>query len=138
MRPIPFLAAAVILAACGNASSPSGAQSNASGDRFAGFEGQTRAWRDAILAGHRLCAGKSGDMACQAFEVTCKGERAVTPAEREKGVVAKIVAAMTFEAKGLGPDDLKPGSAFAEFVRTGETWTRAETDPVNLSTCAGA
>jgi hypothetical protein len=139
LRPTPILTAAFLslaalsLSACGK---PTGAASSAGGDRFAGLDAEIKTWREGILASHKICAGKTGDMACQDFEVACKAERTITPAESKKGVAAKLVAAMTFNGKGTSPTDLKPGSAFAEFSRTGAVWTRSEAGPVNLSTCA--
>lgn len=139
MRPTPILTAALLslaamgLSACGK---PATTASSAGGDRYAGLDAEIRTWRESILASHKICAGKTGDMACQDFEVACKAERAITGAETGKGVTAKIVAAMTFNGKGASPTDLKPGSAFAEFSRAGGVWTRTEAGPVNLSTCA--
>jgi hypothetical protein len=128
-----LVAAALSLTACGKSETST---AGATGDRFAGLDTEIKTWREDIVANHVLCTGKTGDMACQQFGVACKAERTITPEETQKGVAAKIVAAMTFNGKGASATDIKPGSAFAEFARTGTTWTRTETGPVNLSSCA--
>jgi hypothetical protein len=131
---VPLFLATLALAACGERPAASG-QSNED-PRFAGLEQQIAAWRPEIEKTNAACA-KDGGKGCQDFQVACKAEREITAAEQARGVTAKLVAAMTFNSQGATPEDLKPGSAFAEFTRAGETWTRVETPPVNLATCAG-
>lgn len=129
-------AAILSLAVLGACSSGGDAASSGSGEdpRFAGLDQQILAWRTDIEASNPACATKTDGTGCESFQVTCKAERTITPEEQAKGVTAKLVAAMTFTGKGV---DGKPGSAFAEFAKAGETWTRTETSSVNLSTCAG-
>ncbi len=130
-RSVSLLALACIsLVACsgGDGAAPSAG----GGDKFAGLDAQIETWRNDIRQTHNLCAGKT----CQDFQVTCKGERELTPDDAAKGVTARIVSAMTFNAQGEAEGDLKPGSSFVEFTKTGDAWTRAETAPVNLTTCA--
>lgn len=121
------------LVACGQ--SPAGSAASNGDARFAGLDAQIAAWRPEIEKNNAACSKAPG--ACQDFQVACKAEREITPAEQAQGVTAKLVAAMTFNSQGATPDDLKPGSAFAEFAKTGETWTRVEAQPVNLQSCAG-
>jgi hypothetical protein len=128
--PLASLAAFALLAGCGGGEPESGS----SGDpRFAGLDQQILAWRTDIEATSDLCREKTDGAGCEGFQVTCKAERTITPEEKAKGVGARIVAAMTYTGKADG----RPGSSFAEFTRTGETWTRAETGTVNLTTCVG-
>ncbi len=123
---LPFL----LLCACSGGSD----QPEPGADRFAGLDQEILAWRTEIEAENAACANKVDGAGCESFQVTCKGERTITPEEQAKGVSAKIVAAMTFTGKGA---EGKPGSAFAEFAKTGGTWTRSETGSVNLTSCAG-
>jgi hypothetical protein len=136
IRPLRLAAlafAALALAAC----SPGGGATKSGEDaRFAGLDAQILAWRADIETSSPLCAAKVKGKGCEAFEVACKAERTITPQEQARGVNAKLVAAMTFAATTPDGAGGKPGSAFAEFSKTGETWTRTETAPVNLSTCA--
>ncbi len=125
--------AALALAAC---SPGQGSTQPEEDPRFVGLEAQILAWRNDIEKTSPLCAAKVKGKGCEAFEVGCKGERVITPEEQARGVTAKIVTAMTFAARSSDGASGKPGSAFAEFTRTGDAWTRAETAPVNLSTCA--
>lgn len=126
--------ATFVLAACGQSPAGSAASSNED-PRFAGLDAQIAAWRPEIEKSNAACAKAEGT-GCQDFQVACKAEREITPAEQAKGVTAKLVAAMTFNSQGATPDDLKPGSAFAEFAKAGDAWTRVEAQPVNLQTCA--
>lgn len=120
------------LAAC----SPGSGRQDVQGDRFAGLDGAIRAWRADLLASHPACGDKSQGKGCQDFEVGCKGELAPTPADRAEGVTARVVTAMTFNGWDPGRGGYSPASAFAEFRRTGEGWSRRETAPVNLASCA--
>ena len=97
---------------------------------------QIVAWRGAIEAEHPACKTKIEGKGCEGFEVTCKGARDLTAADQAKGVTARIVSSMRFAARMPDGSTGKAGSAFAEFTKAGDAWTRAETAPVNPSTCA--
>jgi hypothetical protein len=120
--------ALLALAACSKPAEPAA-------DKFADFEPQIVAWRDAIEAESPLCKAKQDGKGCQDFAVACKRERELTAEDQARGVTAKLVAAMNFNARG--PDG-RPGSAVAEFTKTGKGWTRAETMAVNMATCEAA
>lgn len=126
MRPILSLLIALALAAC----APGGTSKPEEDPRFAGLEAEILNWRADLEKTDPVCKSGGG---CQDYEVACKGERPLTPQDQAKGVTAKVVAAMTFNPKSAGG---RPGSASAEFTRTQGGWTRSETNPVNLSTCA--
>lgn len=132
--PATLVLSTLALAACGQ--SPAGRAASNEDARFAGLDAQIAAWRPDIEKNNAACAPAEGG-GCQDFQVTCKAEREISPDERARGVTAKLVAAMTFNSQGATPDDLKPGSAFAEFTKTGDSWTRVEAQPVNLQSCAG-
>ena len=126
------LTVTLLLAACSEQTG-SGATSGED-PRFAGLDQEILAWRTDLEATSPACANKVDGAGCESFQVTCKAERTITPEDQAKGVTAKLVAAMTFTGKGA---EGRPGSAFAEFSKAGEAWTRKETASVNLSTCAG-
>ena len=123
---------AFALSACGQG----GAASGAGGDPYAGVDAEIRAWRAAIESENPLCAAKVEGQGCEAFEVACKGARELTPADRAAGVSARLVAAMIFQGREPDGSTSRPGSAFATFTKADGTWTRTESEPVNLSTCA--
>ena len=123
--------ASLTLAACGGSETASSSGA-AGGDKFAGLDAEIQTWRNDIRQSHKLCTGTT----CQDFQITCKGERELAADDAAKGITARIVSAMTFNAVGEAEGDLKPGSSFVEFIKTGDAWTREETKPVNLSTCA--
>ncbi len=125
---------ATTLAACGQ----SAENAAAAGDKYAGLDAEIRTWRESLLTSAQACAKAPADKACQNFAVACKGELSPAPEEAAKGVMAKIVVAMTYDGWEPATSEFKPGSAFARFSRTSEGWTRAETTPVNLSTCAAS
>jgi hypothetical protein len=106
----------------------------------AGLEAQVEAqiltWRGDLLKTTPVCAKAPADKACQAFEVACKGKLPVSPADAAKGVTDEVVVAMTYNAWNKAQEEFKPASAFAKFSKAGGAWTRTETAPVNLSTCA--
>lgn len=128
---LPILAA-LALTAC----SPGAAPKSDEDPRFAGLEAQILSWKNDIETGAPLCAAKVDGHGCETFEVACKAERTITAPEQQRGVTAKLVAAMTFATRNPDGSNGKPGSAFAEFSKAGETWTRTEAPAVNLSTCA--
>lgn len=125
----PALAAALcglLLAGC---SQPAAQDA---GDPAAGLDREILAWRTDLEASHSTCAAKIEGKGCDSFEVTCKAMQAIDDAEKARGVTSQIVASMTFNGRGEG----KPGSAFALFSKADGKWTRAESPPVNMSTCA--
>lgn len=131
IRPLSA-AALLLLVACGESPAP-----QASADPYAGLTPEIQAWRTQLEAAHAACADKVEGKGCEAFEVTCKGAKDLSAADRAGGTSAKVVVAMVFQGRG-GAGGGKPGSAFAEFAKTGGQWTRTESPPVNLTTCAPA
>jgi hypothetical protein len=123
--------AALTLAACGQAG---GGQ--ASGDPYAGLDTQILEWRKAIEATHSACAAKVDGKGCQDFQVMCKAAQEITPDESARGVTAQVAAAMTFAGRNPDGSTGKSGSAFAVFSKTAQGWTREESKPVNMQTCA--
>ena len=130
MRTPAFFACLFLLAACGSkdASDPN--------DPYSGLDPQIVAWRGAIEAEHPTCKTKIEGKGCEGFEVTCKGARDLTSEDRAKGVTARVVSSMRFSGRMPDGSSGKPGSAFAEFTKAGGQWTRAETAPVNPTSCA--
>ena len=133
-RAAPVLLALLMLGACSGSQQP-GAPGD---DKFAGLDGEITAWRADLLKTTKACAEAPSGKACEIFEVACKGELPITSAETAKGVTAKVVVAMTFNGWEPRTEEFKPTSAFARFARGKSGWTRSETAPVNLSTCAAA
>lgn len=125
--------AALALTGCGKSGSTA-----ASGDPYAGLDTGFASWRTEIEATHPGCKVKVKKKGCEAFQITCKAQQEITPAEAASGITAQIVAAMTFMGKGADGSSDNPGSSFAVFSKARGTWTRVETSPVNLSTCAPA
>lgn len=125
--------AALALAGCGKTGSTS-----TSGDPYAGLDTEFASWRTEIEATHPGCKFKVDKKGCQGFEITCKAQQEITPDEAARGITAQIVAAMTFMGKGTDGSSDNPGSSFAVFSKAKGAWTRVETSPVNLSTCAPA
>ena len=93
-------------------------------------------WHADLEATHPVCANKVEGKGCEGFEVTCKGLKDPEAGDQAKGVTARVVAAMRFNARMEDGSTGKPGSAFADFVKTDGQWTRAEAQPVNPTTCA--
>jgi hypothetical protein len=131
LRTPAFLACLFLLAACG--SSETGSDSS---DPYSGLDPQIVAWRGAIEAAHPACKTKIEGKGCEGFEVTCKGARELTAADQSTGVTARVVSSMRFAARMPDGSTGKAGSAFAEFTKAGGEWKRAETAPVNPTTCA--
>lgn len=132
IRPV---AAASVLAVLLSACSQGGAKSDSS-DPYAGLDSQIGTWRTAIEATHPACATKVEGKGCENFQVMCKGAQDIAPGDAAKGVTAQVIAAMTFSGRNPDGSSGKSGSSFARFSKTGDTWTRAEAMPVNLTTCA--
>jgi len=124
--------AALLLTAC----SQGGGGKPASNDPYSGLDTQILAWRTAIEADHPACASKVEGKGCQDFQVMCKAMQEISPDEAAKGVKAKVIAAMTFAGRNPDGSTGKSGSSFAAFSKTADTWTRTESKPVNMSTCA--
>lgn len=120
-------AAALALAGCQKA------QTAAAQDKYAGLEDQILAWRAGIVKTDKACAAQAE--ACSGFEVGCKGERTITPAEAARGVTAKVVVAMSWNAVDPKDGDTDPVSAVKLFEKAGGVWTSQTVAPVNLSTC---
>ena len=128
---IPTLAAA-LLAGCG-AQTP---KAEAGGDaRFAGLDQAIRVWRADIVKTQAACKGAAAQPGCRGFEVACKVEREIAPEEQAKGVSAKVVAGMSWEAWSAAHGEALPVSGFAEFTRTGATWSRSAPLKGDLTTC---
>ena len=130
MRTPALFACLLLVVACspGGASDPS--------DPYSGLDPQIVAWRGAIEAEHPACKTKIEGKGCEGFEVTCKGLKDPAPTDQAKGVTTRIISSMRFSARMPDGSTGKAGSAFVEFTKAGGAWTRAETAPVNPTTCA--
>jgi hypothetical protein len=127
------LAALLILGGCSQGGQAGG---GAPADKFAGLDSQILTWRKEIIATDPLCKATAEDQKCQSFEVACKAERTVTPADQAKGVSAQVVVMMTwngFDQKFKHPQS---GTLAAQFTKAGAGWTRAPHGPVYMQTCA--
>ena len=125
--------AGLALTGCDKPGSPA-----AAGDPYAGLDAGFVSWRAEIEATHPGCKIKVDKKGCEGFQITCKAQQEITAAEAASGITAQIVAAMTFLGKGPDGSSNNPGSSFAVFSKARGAWTRVETSPVNLSTCAPA
>ena len=130
MRPAAALAALLMLGAC------SQAEKSVGGDKFAGLDKEILSWRQEILKSDKLCQSQAAGQKCEAFEVTCKAERTITPDESAKGVAAKVVAALNWNGFDQKFKQAQRGQAAALFTNTKGAWTRIEHTSVNPSTCA--
>jgi hypothetical protein len=130
-----ILAASLLSLAYLSACAPK-ASETAPDDRYAGLGAQILAWHTALEAGHPACAIKVANRGCESFEVTCKAAQEITTDEAAQGVTAQLVAAMTFNGRNADGSSGKPGSAFALFSKARGAWTRAEANPVNMTSCA--
>lgn len=122
-----------MLSACG---SGDGGPAAGSSDPNAGFDAQIPAWRTEIENTNAACATKNNGKGCEAFEVTCKGAMPLTPEDTARGVTAKVVAAMRFASTSADGSTGKSAMAYAEFTKVDGQWTRADTAPLNPTTCA--
>lgn len=129
--PVAALAAVLILGGCDKAAPAGGASS----DKFAGLDGAELNWRKEIIASDPLCKSTVEDQKCSGFEVACKAERTITPAEQAKGVTAKVVVMMTWN--GFDPKFNHPQSSTrAElFSKTAAGWTHSPHGTVYMQTC---
>ena len=130
MRRVLILVAAAALSAC----SP---KAPADEGQYGGLEPAILAWHKQISTTQAACLAKDGK-GCQGFSVGCKGARILTSADQARGVTAKLVVAMSWEGWDTGRGEYRSQSGFSEFSKIDGTWQRADTNPVNLSTCAGA
>jgi hypothetical protein len=126
------LAALLILGGC----SQGGQTGGGAADKFAGLDGAILTWRQDIIAADPLCKATAEDQKCQSFEVACKAERTVTPADQAKGITVRVVTMITWN--GFDPKFNHPqsGTRAAEFTKTASGWTRAPHGPVYMQTCA--
>lgn len=102
---------------------------------YAGLDEAIRAWKTDVSAADPSCRHAPAGAKCEAFEVSCKAQRVITPEDQGHGVTAKLVAHMTwsgYDERGVA----QPDSAAALFTRANGAWTRIETEPVNPETCA--
>ena len=131
MRRVAAAAALSILGACGQ-TSPTGGPSP---DKYAGLDGEILNWRKEILAADPLCTSTVADQRCQSFEVACKAERPVTPADQAKGITVRVVTMITWN--GFDPKFQHPqsGTQAAEFTKAASHWTRVRHGPVYMQTC---
>jgi hypothetical protein len=129
--PAAALAALLILGGCDKAATTTGAPA----DKFAGLDAAELSWRKDIIATDPLCKATAEDQKCSGFEVACKAERTVTPAEQAKGVTAKVVVMMTWN--GFDPKFNHPqsGTRAELFTKTGKDWTRSPHGAVYMQTC---
>ena len=118
------------------ACSPGGKTADATADRFAGLDGEILKWRTEIVAGDPLCKSQVAGQKCDGFEVACKAERDITPAEQGKGVTAKLVASINFNGWDPRFKSAQISSSTAVFSKSAAGWTHAPHKPVNLTTCA--
>ena len=109
---------------------------NATPAKFAGLDAEELKWRNDIIADDPLCKQTAADQRCQGFDVSCKAERTVTADDAAKGIVARVVASITFEGFDPKFSHGQSGSRAAEFVKSGTGWTRNDHKPVNMGSCA--
>jgi hypothetical protein len=130
--------AALMTSAALGACSPSGSDSAGGGEqgKFAGIDQQIQQWRKDIMASDALCHSQAEGEKCAGFEVACKAEREVTPADQAAGVTAHVVAAMTWNGFDDKFKHAQSGMRAVEFTKGKTGWTRADHKPVNPSTCA--
>ena len=122
------LLAALTLGGCQKSAS-------SSSDPYAGLDVAIADWRGEIVKSPACAKTPAGGKGCQTFEVGCKVEAPMTA--KDKGVTAKIVAAMSWGTWNPARGDYDPASGAATFAKTGGKWVRHDmTGPVNLSTCA--
>lgn len=113
-----------------------GSAGGAAGDKNAGLDGAIRTWHASIKENDALCVNKPEAQSCNSFEVSCKGERPLDPADQAKGVTTKVVAAMRWQAWHPERAEYRPASGVAEFTKVDGEWRRVDVGPVNLATCA--
>ena len=125
------LAALMILGGCGPAGKGGGPSA-----QFAGLDGEILKWRGEIIARDPLCRSKVEGQTCVDFEVACKAQRTVTPADQAKGVTGRVVAAISWNGFDDKFKQAQRGAKSAEFANSASGWTRTDHAPVSMSTCA--
>lgn len=125
------LAALMILGGCGPAGKGGGPSA-----QFAGLDGEILKWRGEIIARDPLCRSKVEGQTCVDFEVACKAQRTVTPADQAKGVTGRVVAAISWNGFDDKFKQAQRGAKSAEFAKSASGWTRTDHAPVSMSTCA--
>lgn len=128
--PAAALAALLILGGCSPAE-----KAGAPADKFAGLDGQELTWRKEIIATDPLCKAAAEDQKCSGFEVACKAERTVTPAEQAQGTTARVVVMMTWNGFDSKFNHPQSGTSTALFTKTAQGWTRAPHGAVYMQTC---
>ena len=124
-----LVAGLLILGGC------SGGKSAAPNDPYAGLDDAIRTWKTEVAASDPSCVRAPAGAKCEMFEVSCKAQRTITPADQAKGITAKLVADMSwsgFADKGAPA----PHSAAALFQKANGAWTRTPNKGVNPDTCA--
>ena len=132
-------AAVVALMILGAGLSGCGQGGHASGgapDPFAGLDGEILKWRTDIIGTDPLCRSQVEGQKCESFEVVCKAQRTITPAEQAAGMTAKVVAALNWNGFDPKLKQAQSGLRAALFSKSGGAWTRREHAPVNPTTCA--
>ncbi|HEX5379789.1 MAG TPA: hypothetical protein VFW47_14530 [Phenylobacterium sp.] len=121
--------AALALAGCQQKTAADAADPNA------GLSKAILAWRGDIARTPACSVKVPEGKACQTFEVDCKVEAPLGP--QDKGVTAKVVAAMSWSEWNPIRGAYDPASGGALFAKTNGQWVRKDiAGPVNLSTCA--
>ena len=128
------LIALALVTGCGSADRET-ADAGHADQRAAGLDLAIRAWRADIVRTDAACQNATAGKGCQGFEVACKAERAVAPSEKARGVSIKVVAGMRWFAWDRRHGEQTPVARFAQFTKTGETWSRGERLSGNLATC---
>ena len=137
MRTLAAALAALVTTAALTACSPStpagGGQSQG---KFAGLDAEILKWRKDILAADPLCKSQAEGEKCASFEVTCKGERALSAQDQANGITARVVSAMSWN--GFDPKfrHAQSGMRAVEFAKGKSGWARSEHKPVNPESCA--
>ena len=102
---------------------------------YVGLDDAIRAWKTDVSAADPSCRRAPDGAKCEAFEVSCKAQRVITPEDQGHGVTAKLVAHMSwsgYDERGAA----QPVSAAAQFTKANGAWARIEAKPVNPDTCA--
>lgn len=108
----------------------------ATADPYAGLEAEILKWRGEIVKTDALCQSHAEGQKCDSFEVVCKAQRAITPAEAAKGVTAKLVAGLNWNGFDTQHKQTQSVLRAAQFTRAHGVWTRAEHTSVNPESCA--
>ena len=130
-----LLISGAALAGCNPSGSSVTSRTQADEGKFAGLDGEILNWRKEIIATNPLCQSKAADQKCDSFEVACKAERTVTPAEQAQGVVGHVVTMLAWNGFDPKFQHAQSGTQVAEFTKTGKGWTRAPHGPVYMQSC---